>query len=259
MPDLRGPLLLGDRPGLATGATSQGYFDARSPTTSVRPAPSTNPAANPVAGPGPPPKEGRAIMPVMGIGRLVLLNGTPVSGKTSVSVELQRLMLAQYGVPWLTFHIDEFILMSMKSFRGQEEGFRHERLDDGTVRLAFSDRVRPLADAVAISAAACARAGFDVIADGPLFDARAAKVWDEQLRGLQHWRVGLKCPIEVLRQRSEERERAGGLPADLSFGLSRHYFDLVHQHAQYDLEIDTSHTDSVAAAQEIADLILEKT
>jgi chloramphenicol 3-O phosphotransferase len=181
-------------------------------------------------------------------GRIVLLNGTPGSGKTSVAVELQRVLHRDFGQPWLTLHIDEFMLMSLKRFAGRDFGFHHDHHDDGTTSMAIHHAVRPLVDGVVHSAVGCARAGLDVIADSLLFDEATARLWETQLRDLWHLRVGLRCPLATLVPRAEQREREGGPPA----GLSRYYNDIVHSHARYDVEIDTSVVDVPTAARQLA-------
>jgi chloramphenicol 3-O-phosphotransferase len=190
-------------------------------------------------------------------GRVVLLNGTAACGKTSLARALQKILLHEHDEAWITLCIDEFWSMSMVAFFGKANGIWHDDLGGGHRALRFDDRARPLGDAIVYSTVACARAGIDVIADSVLWDETAAQRWEEELQGLQCLRIGLVGSLDVFLGRGAQREREGGLPAEVSQGITRHYFESVHQYTSYDLTIDTSVTDAETAARQVAALIIE--
>jgi chloramphenicol 3-O phosphotransferase len=58
--------------------------------------------------------------------------------------------------------------------------------------------------------------------------------------------VGVRCPLEVAKQREQER-------GDRTLGLVEAHYDIVHSHGIYDLEIDTSVLTPTECASRIKD------
>ena len=161
-------------------------------------------------------------------GRIVFLNGTSSSGKSSIAREL--LDVLDDGV---FFHlaVDAFNAMRSKRALGAAE------LDVALrrTRMGFHRSV-----------AAMAEAGNDIVVDHVLSEQWRLLDCLRVLRPEDVLFVGVHCPLDELAR----RERARG---DRPPGLAAQQYDRVHRHADYDLECDTSTTD----ARECARLIKE--
>jgi chloramphenicol 3-O phosphotransferase len=81
--------------------------------------------------------------------------------------------------------------------------------------------------------AALVGAGNNVIVDEVIFDRRVLQAAAAALRDLPVLFVGVRCPLEVAVQREQAR-------GDRGPGGAAAFNDLVHAHAVYDLEVDTS-------------------
>lgn len=83
------------------------------------------------------------------------------------------------------------------------------------------------------SIASLAETGIDLIIDDVVIDTRVLQEAVNALHTFNVLFVGICCPIEVAKQREQER-------ADRYQGLVEAHFDIVHSHGVYDLEVDTS-------------------
>jgi chloramphenicol 3-O phosphotransferase len=169
-------------------------------------------------------------------GRVIVLNGTSSSGKTSLGRALQD------SLPdvWLLFGIDTLIGALPWRLYGTDDGHViHEdgSIDIGAVFLAEQARWRQ-------GVAAMVRGGSNVIIDEVLLrggDEQAE--WRTILEGLGVTWVGVRSDIDV----AAERERARG---DRSIGMARAQAANVHVGVTYDVEVDTTSTPpDVLAAQ----------
>ena len=164
----------------------------------------------------------------MASGRIIFLNGTSSSGKSSIAREL--LDVLDDGV---FFHlaVDAFNAMRSRRELGTEE------LDAALrrTRMGFHRSI-----------AAMAGVGNDIVVDHVLsepwrlLDCLAVLPPEDVLF------VGVHCRLDELAR----RERARG---DRPLGLAAHQYELVHGHGDYDLECDTS----TAGPRECAQLIKE--
>jgi chloramphenicol 3-O phosphotransferase len=157
-------------------------------------------------------------------GRILLLNGTSSSGKTSVLRALQEVL----DEPYLDAGIDKFLWMLPKRY------LERPLWDDV---LGLADRAGPLGHTLISgmhrAIAELSRAGLNVVADHVLVDPRWLQECATLFADLPAYLVGIRCPLEVL----EERERSR---RDRTWGQARAQFDLVHAHGVYDVEVDTS-------------------
>lgn len=184
---------------------------------------------------------------VGGAGQIVILNGPPRSGKSSIAVAIQ----ARFDDVWMNLGVDHFKKMTPARFQpgiGLRPGGERPDLEPLVVRL-----YRAMYEAIATHS----RLGINVVVDAVHHDAYSVprqilRSSAQQLQGLPVLFVGVRCPVEVAR----ERRRAtwggvgyhqGGIVED----PVRLWHEAVHQPGIYDLEVDTS----VLPPEECADLI----
>jgi chloramphenicol 3-O phosphotransferase len=168
-------------------------------------------------------------------GRIVILNGAPRSGKSSIARALQAT-----GGLWLNFGVDATIAMTPEHLRpgiGLRPGGERPDLEPVVVKL-YGTLFEQLA--------ATARAGIDLVSDLGLhadyatpFDPLDKAV--HVLAGLPVLFVGVHCPIDVIMARRNADPQGGyyaagdGVPAPVA-----RWQDAVHRGHVYDLELDTS-------------------
>ena len=188
-------------------------------------------------------------------GNIVLLNGTSSAGKTSIAKALQDLMETPYlhtgtdhflpRVPPRYFVVSDgihpatteyFLLVypggAARAVAGRAGGetvygqgmLTEVRIGEGGLKL-LAGMYR--------SIAALATAGIDVIVDNVIHDRRVLAAAVEAFAACRVLVVGLRLPRAV----AEHRERARG---DRGPGGAMAFYDLVHAHALYDLELDTA-------------------
>ena len=187
-----------------------------------------------------------------GAGRVVVLNGTSSSGKTSLALKLQA-RLAEAGQCWMVIGSDVMFPLLPQAFvtYGTAAIGEHGadgltfRFVDGELERAAGPVGLQILDACRAWVGATARAGLNVLVDEVLFTKADWTDWRAALAGLDvHW-VGIEIELEVV----EQRERARG---DRPTGLARSQHHLVHRYATYDTTVDTGALDLDAAA----DLVL---
>ncbi|MGV9322043.1 chloramphenicol phosphotransferase CPT family protein [Streptomyces sp. NPDC003660] len=163
-------------------------------------------------------------------GRIIFLNGTSSSGKSSIAREL--LDILDDGV-FSHLSVDAF-----NSMRAQRE-LSPEEFDAALrrTRLGFHRSV-----------AAMAEVGNDLVVDHVLSEPWRLADCLAVLRPEDVLFVGVRCPLPEL----ERRERARG---DRETGLAALQYDLVHAHGDYDLECDTGTESPRACAERIRDFL----
>jgi chloramphenicol 3-O phosphotransferase len=179
-------------------------------------------------------------------GRILLLIGTSSSGKTTLVRRLQ----ASLPELWLEMGIDRFA----HSLPGRAAGelvwpqlFRYVPIDDGS-EGRFAIRTTPLGrrfiSGLHATVAGMAGLGFNVIVDQVILERswlqEAARVWAPFVVLF----VGVRCPLEVVVKRELERK-------DRTLGQAQAQFDVVHEWAAYDVEVDTSRLDPDEAADRV--------
>jgi chloramphenicol 3-O phosphotransferase len=156
-------------------------------------------------------------------GRLILLNGTSSSGKSSIAEQL----LATLDGAWFHLGIDRF-----HHLRARREW------TDETFLPVFQRTVLGFHRAVA----GMASAGNDVVVDHVLGErwrlADCLTIFD----GFPVLFIGVRCSLPELERRERER-------GNRTVGRAAVQFPLVHQHGVYDLEVDSErHTPSECAS-----------
>ncbi|MBA4861969.1 chloramphenicol phosphotransferase CPT [Streptomyces sp. PSKA54] len=169
---------------------------------------------------------------------MIILNGGSSSGKSGIV----RCLQAVLPDPWLAFGVDSFVDAMPAKMQASDEGI--EIAADGVVSVG--------ADFMALEAAwmegvaEMARAGARVIIDDVFLGGAASQQrWQKALGDLAVLWVGVKCESEV----AAGREVARG---DRVPGMAALQADSVHEGVIYDLEVDTTHTESLVCARTIA-------
>lgn len=169
-------------------------------------------------------------------GQVVILNGAPRSGKSSIAAAIQE----TFDGVWMNLGVDHFKHMTPARFQpgiGLRPGGERPDLEPLVVRL-----YRAMYEAVA----AHSRLGLNVVADTVHHDAYSVPrhilpACARLLRDLPVLFVGVRCPVEVVRQR--RRATWGGTghtgSATIEDPVAR-WDEAVHTPGTYDLELDTS-------------------
>lgn len=143
--------------------------------------------------------------------KIIILNGTSSSGKTSIAKELEKML--------------DYKHLAFDDYKNDED-------DLDTLTTGFLEHI--VNEAV----------DSNLIIDDVIYGEKWNQQYTEILSGFDSTWVAIYCPLEIL----EEREIQRG---DRSKGKARRQFDLVHLDKRYDLVIDTSMKTPQECAQEI--------
>ena len=170
--------------------------------------------------------------------QVIVLNGGSSSGKTGVA----RCLKAILPQPWLSFGIDNLLDALPPSLMGAGSG-----IEFGTQgEISVGEGFREIEAAWLTGIAAMVRAGAHVIIDDVFLNGGDSQ---ERIRphleGLEVLWVGVRCDPEIV----VGREIARG---DRMVGMAASQAEMVHRGVVYDVEVDTSHTESLECARVIA-------
>jgi chloramphenicol 3-O phosphotransferase len=169
---------------------------------------------------------------------MIILNGGSSSGKSGIV----RCLQAELPDPWLAFGCDSFVDALPARMRAADEGIVFAA--DGGVSVGAE--FMALQTAWMEGVAATARAGARVVIDDVfLGGAGSQRRWQKTLDGLAVLWVGVRCESAV----AAGREIARG---DRVRGMAASQADVVHEGVVYDVEVDTTHTESLLCARTIA-------
>ncbi|WP_286253910.1 chloramphenicol phosphotransferase CPT [Streptomyces graminofaciens] len=173
--------------------------------------------------------------------QMIILNGGSSSGKSGIV----RCLQAVLPDPWLVFGVDSLIDAMPARMQTSESDGGIEFAADGGVTVGAD--FRALEQAWAKGVVAMARAGARIIIDDVFLGGAAAQQrWQKLLDpGLNVLWAGVRCESEV----AAGREIARG---DRVRGMAASQADAVHEGVVYDVEVDTTHTESLACARVIA-------
>lgn len=170
--------------------------------------------------------------------QVIVLNGSSSSGKTGIARCLQSILPR----PWIRLGVDDLLDALPPALMGSDAGITIGPAGEVTPGEGF----REIEAAWMTGVAAMARAGANVIIDDVFLGGAASQ---ERMRthldGLDVLWVGVRCDAELLAGR--EMARGDRVP-----GMAAWQADVVHQGVIYDLEVDTSHTESLDCARAIA-------
>src|SRR5213594_3353759 len=170
-------------------------------------------------------------------GQIVILNGAPRSGKSSIVAAIQE----TFDGPWMNLGVDVFVREVTPRRYRPGLGLR-----PGEEGHALAALVPAFYAAMYESIAAHSRAGLNVVVDVGHHDAKILADSARRLAGLPVLFVGVRCPIEVVM----ERRNAGqpGREGDYAVGSDatpipvpvERWQKAVHVPGIYDVEVDTS-------------------
>ncbi|SEB57953.1 chloramphenicol phosphotransferase [Paenibacillus sp. GP183] len=182
-------------------------------------------------------------------GKIVILNGTPRSGKSSIATVIQN----TFEGMWMNIGVDRFMQMTPERYQpgiGLRPGGERPDLEPFILTL-----YRAMYESIAVHS----RLGLNVVADVGHHDAYSVPlgILPNCARILMDHSVllvGVHCPIEVVMQRRIETWQVGYLddgsvPKPVSLWQKS-----VHVPGIYDLEVDTS----VLSSEKCADLIRQR-
>src|ERR1700722_1409193 len=170
--------------------------------------------------------------------QIIVLNGGSSSGKTGVARCLQAIL----PQPWISLSVDDLVDALPRSLTDSGSGIAVGQHGEVLVGGGF----REIEAAWLAGVAAMARAGAHVIFDDVFLGGAASQ---ERVRtgldGLAVLWVGVRCAPEI----AADREIARG---DRTAGMAAAEAETVPRGVAYDIEIDTSHTESLDCARAIA-------
>jgi chloramphenicol 3-O phosphotransferase len=169
------------------------------------------------------------------VGQIVVLNGAPRSGKSSIAAAIQR----AFEGAWMNLGVDGFMRMTPERY---QPGIG---LRPGGERPDLEPLVVVLYRALYESIAAHSRLGLNVVVDVGHHDAYAMPRGilpdcARRLSGLPVLFVGVRCPIEVVLERRRATWGAGDADVGSVPVPVRRWQQAVHAPGIYDLEVDTS-------------------
>ena len=170
--------------------------------------------------------------------RVIVLNGGSSSGKSGIA----RCLQAVLPDPWLAIGVDMLIETMPAALQTSSAGIEFAADGEVTVGSDF----RELEAAWLAGNAAMVRAGARIIVDDVFLGGAASQErWRRALDGLPTLWVGVRCESAV----ATGRELARG---NRVVGMAASQAELVHRGVVYDLEVDTTRTEALECAREIA-------
>lgn len=182
-------------------------------------------------------------------GQIVILNGAPRSGKSTIAAHIQN---GFEGV-WMNLGVDRFKQMTPERYQpgvGLRPGGERPELEPIIVILYHA-----MYEAIAVHS----RLGLNVVVDVGHHDAYSVPrgilpTCARQLTGLPVLFVGVRCPLEVVMERRRLTWDVGSADEGSARKAVRLWEEAVHVPGIYDLEVDTS----VLRSEECADLIRQR-
>lgn len=175
------------------------------------------------------------------LGQIVILNGVPRAGKSSIAMEIQN----AFDGAWMNLGLDAFKAMTSPRYQpgiGLRPGGERPDLEAFVV-TSYA--------AMYESIAAHSRLGLNVVSDDGIHDSYSAprgilSDCARRLRGLPVLFVGVRCPSDEI-----VRRRAATGWGKVSDEVIQRFEDAIHAHGIYDLELDTSLLTPAESAREI--------
>jgi len=165
-------------------------------------------------------------------GTIIILNGASSSGKTSLLEAIQQ----TFPEPFLNMGLDRMIFALPKRY------LERPLWDDVLGKASRAGNTgHILVRAMHHAILAAANQGMNIIADHVLVDPGWVAECSHLFHTFPAWLIGLRCPLEVLEKREQDRN-------DRTLGQARLQFNRVHAHGLYDIEINTALLNPMEAA-----------
>jgi chloramphenicol 3-O phosphotransferase len=181
------------------------------------------------------------------LGQIVILNGTPRSGKSSIVAVIQE----TFDGPWMNLGVDRYMQLTPKRY------LPGIGLRPGGERPDLEPLITVFYAALYESIAAHSRLGLNVVVDVGHHDAYATPRGilpdcARRLRDLPALFVGVRCPIDVIMERRRDTgwEVAGSAGSPVPEPVLQWQRE-VHTPGIYDLEVDTSTLSPAECAEAI--------
>ena len=163
--------------------------------------------------------------------KVVILNGTSSSGKTSLARAIQRLAKG----PVLRVSMDDFLEMMPPRFANDDEAFSFRLVPDAApaeVEIGTGSYGEALMRGMRGSVAALADQGLDLVVDDVMLGSGDQAHYRKVLARHAVTFIAVRCALKT----AEQRERDRG---DRDVGMARWQFTRVHASRDYDLEVST--------------------
>ena len=182
-------------------------------------------------------------------GQIVILNGTPRSGKSSIATVIQN----TFDGVWMNLGVDRFKQMTPERY---QPGIG---LRPGGERPDLEPLIVILYHAMYEAIAQHSRLGLNVVVDVGHHDAYSVPLGilpncARQLTGLPVLFVGVRCPLEVIMERRRATWHVDNTDEHSIPEPVRLWQQAVHVPGIYDLEVDTS----ILSSEECADVIRQR-
>jgi chloramphenicol 3-O phosphotransferase len=187
------------------------------------------------------------------VGQIIILNGAPRSGKSSIAAAIQQ----DFDGPWMNLGVDAYVNAVTPARYRPGMGLR-----PGGERPDIEALVPRFYAALYESIAAHCRLGFDVVVDVAHHDSYSKPLHilpacARRLAGLPVLLVGVHCPIEVIMERrnrgqaGREGRYAVGTPEEPIPAPVLRWQREVHVPGIYDLEVNTAELSPTECAARI--------
>ncbi len=201
-------------------------------------------------------------METTNLGKIILLNGVPRAGKTSILEVIQ----ATFDGPWCNLGADTFVQQViprnyLPGGKHEDVGFRMEEIpgsDPPLRRISFGPAVQTVLPAMNETIAVHSRLGLNVVADTAFMTADLMKDCVQRLAGLPVLYVGVHCPADVILERRNVNPENRHATGDAGEAAARWWEqEITRYHGRYDLEVDTSQLSPEACAEKIRNHLSE--
>jgi chloramphenicol 3-O phosphotransferase len=166
-------------------------------------------------------------------GKIIILNGTSSSGKTTLAKSLEQVLDEPYVYVSLDDLLEPVTNLYFANLPPSKE-----------MGKAGQMIVPKVASLMLHTISALALLGQNIIVDHVMIDKGSMMEWIETLSCYPVTFVGVQCPLEEL----EFRELARG---DRSVGLAKSQIDNIHANKDYDLTVDTFKYDPIECAIQV--------